>query len=120
MCFLIFFSIFFKKNFKIKFTNISLAILYAIVIAFPEEIIFRGIIQGFLLEHIGNTILVILLSSIIFGMAHLFNGGNWNYKFAIIAFLGGLPLSILYVVTGGLLLPTALHFAFVVVLKLSD
>jgi len=120
LCFLIFFSIFFKKNSKIKFAAISSAILYAIVIAFPEEIIFRGIIQGFFSEHMDNIILVVLFSSVIFGAAHLFNGGNWNYKFAVLAFLAGLPLGLLYALTGGLLIPTALHFAFVVVLKLSD
>jgi membrane protease YdiL (CAAX protease family) len=109
-----------KKNLNTRITNIFLAVIYAIIFAFPEEIIFRGIIQGFISQHTRHILLAILLSSLVFGSAHLWNGGNWNYRFASLAFLAGLPLGMLYALTGGLLVPTALHFAFVVVLKISD
>ncbi len=96
----------------------SLVLLYSLMFAVPEEIIFRGIIQGSLLNAIENTLTVVFISSLIFGLAHLPNGARglhpklWNWEFAVIAFLAGLPLSISFAATNSLLLPTFLHTSF--------
>jgi len=100
-------------------SRVFLSILYGLLFAFPEEIIFRGIIQGFLQYHFENFLVIVLLSSLIFGTAHLPNGANslklkdWNWRFAGVAFLGGLPLGLIFYLTKSLLIPTLLHTIFV-------
>jgi membrane protease YdiL (CAAX protease family) len=108
-----------------KFTKIPPAFFWGVVFAVPEEILFRGFIQMGLQTVFDNVVIAILLSSFIFGLAHLPNGANgwrindWSWKFAGLAFFGGLPLGLLFALTGSLLLPTALHAFFVTCLRLS-
>lgn len=65
----------------------------------------------------------ILISSTLFGMAHILNEAksihskNWNWKLVTISFVAGLYLGLLYENTGSLLLPTILHAFFVIALK---
>ncbi len=118
----IIFSILFKKlklKFQIHtFSKFAVGIFYGFLFAFSEELFFRGIIQSFIASHISNIILVIVLSSVIFGLAHLPNGAKgvniktWNWKFCALSFLAALPLSMLYAITNSLLLPTLLHTIF--------
>jgi len=89
------------------------AILYGIAFALPEEIIFRGVIQGFFQAHL-NTALAVLLSALIFGIAHLPN----DRKLSLLAFLAGLPLGVIFALTNSLLIPTLLHALFVASLEL--
>lgn len=109
---------------KIKLAGVAWVILYGIVIAFPEEIIFRGIIQNFLQVRLGNIGLAILISSAIFGLVHLPNGAksfrpkDWNWQLAALAFAGGLPLGLIFFLTNSLLLPTILHALFVICMQL--
>ena len=59
--------------------------------AIPEEILFRSLIQNLLMQRFGRTWQTLLLSSIIFGCAHLDNGPqplpNWRYM--IVATVAG-------------------------------
>lgn len=97
------------------------ALCIALMFAIPEEVLFRGIIQGAITPAVGYIWLTIFLSSLVFGLAHLGNGAKslsprtWNWRFALLAFLGGIPLGILYAATGSLLFPTLLHFMILVV-----
>jgi len=54
--------------------------------AIPEEILFRALIQNWLMQRFGRTWQVLLLASVIFGSAHLDNGPqavpNWRYAIA--------------------------------------
>ncbi len=54
--------------------------------AIPEEILFRSLIQNWLMQRFGRTWQVLLLASVIFGSAHLDNGPqavpNWRYAIA--------------------------------------
>lgn len=108
----------FKRN------NILLTVAYAAVFSIPEEILFRGIVQGLLFSELKSPVLMIFLSSLIFGLAHLFNGltstsvKGLNWKFSGITFIGGIPLGTLYWLTGSLLLPTILHILFIAFLRL--
>ena len=96
-------------------SRMLLAVVYGLLFALPEEILFRGMVQGSLQAHLASVPLVILLSSFIFGIAHLPNGAKsigprgWNWGFAGLTFLGGFPLGLLFVLTGSLLTPTVLH-----------
>jgi membrane protease YdiL (CAAX protease family) len=123
-----FFYLFRKEiNFnKDKFRNykILLVVIYAMIFGFSEELIFRGLIQGFFNIYFKNILICILLSSAIFGLAHLLNGAKsfhvkeWNWKFAFIAFLAGLPLGALFALTGSLLMPCVLHVILILCLQL--
>ena len=104
--------------------QILLILLYATLIAFSEELIFLGILQGFFQDYFRAIIYVIILSSLIFGLVHLPNGAKglhpklWNWKFALLAFSAGLPLGLLFALTQSLLMPSILHTFFIVGLQI--
>lgn len=123
----LFFYIFRRKlalKRALSFSKIIALIIYATFIAFSEELIFRGIIQSFLQTHLTNIYLAILLSSIIFGVAHLLNGAknlkllNWNYKMMTLTFFAGLFLGSLFTLNESLLFPSLLHLFFIIGLQL--
>jgi membrane protease YdiL (CAAX protease family) len=59
--------------------------------ALPEEILFRSLIQNWLMQRLGASNLAITLASVIFGLAHLNNapGRSLNWRYAIVATLAG-------------------------------
>lgn len=96
-------------------SSIPLLVTYALFFAAAEEIIFRGVIQGYLVMELGEANAALLVASAIFGAAHLPNGAHgwspkeWNWQFAVIAFAGGIAFGEIYLLTESLLIPTALH-----------
>jgi len=104
--------------------QIVLMVIYALLFAIPEEIIFRGIIQGALQNTLGNTGMAVIAASAIFGLAHLPNGArgwrprDWTWGLTRAVLLVGLPLGLIFAITGSLLFPTLLHAFFLVFLKL--
>ena len=60
--------------------------------ALPEEILFRSLIQNWLMQRYGFTTRMLLVSGFIFGCAHLDNGPqplpNWRYM--ILATIAGI------------------------------
>jgi len=106
--------------------RVILAVLYGVMFAFPEEIFFRGIIQGFFQEYYTNIATAVLLSALIFGIAHLFNGArgfyplSWNWKLSGITFLAGLLLGLIFALTNSLFIPTLLHAFLVAGFKLFE
>jgi membrane protease YdiL (CAAX protease family) len=60
--------------------------------ALPEEILFRALIQNWLMQRYGSTTRMLLVSAFIFGCAHLDNGPqplpNWRYM--ILATIAGI------------------------------
>jgi membrane protease YdiL (CAAX protease family) len=60
--------------------------------ALPEEILFRSLIQNWLMQRYGFTVRMLLVSAFIFGCAHLDNGPqplpNWRYM--ILATIAGI------------------------------
>jgi uncharacterized protein len=68
----------------------AVGIIYAGT-AFPEEILFRALIQNLLMQRLGSGTRTLLLASFIFGCAHLDNGPqplpNWRYM--ILATIAG-------------------------------
>lgn len=111
-----------------KFKKVSkrlflLVLVYGLLIAVAEEILFRGFIQQEF-QHLFFPAFAILLSSLIFGAAHLPNGAKgwrprkWSWSFARYAFIVGIPLGTLFYLTGGLVMPIILHTCFVVGIRL--
>jgi len=66
--------------------------------ALPEEILFRSLIQNWLIERYGFTLAMLLVSAFIFGCAHLDNGPqplpNWRYM--ILATIAGIAYGIAF------------------------
>lgn len=126
----VFLLVFYALNLKFKVRKIawqklsllqaSLIFIYSASFAIPEEIIFRGLIQGAVQNVFNSTILIVLISSIIFGLAHLPNGSrgfrvkDWNWQFCAITFVAGIPLGIVFVETNNLFAPTLLHSLFLI------
>lgn len=99
-------------------------IVYALLFAVPEEMIFRGLIQDALQNSIHNAAVAVAVSSVIFGLAHLPNGAkgrrvkDWNWEFAAMAFFAGIPLGLIFALTDSLLVPTLLHAFFLIFFRL--
>jgi hypothetical protein len=118
-----------KKEIKINLHNLlsrtPLLILYALFFAIPEEVIFRGVIQSYLQTQLHDTVIAVVLASVIFGIVHLPNGAEginprkWNWHFTGIAFLGGLVFGEIFALTDSLLISTLLHtfFLFLLIFK---
>lgn len=110
----------FEKR-PVSFLPATALLIYSLIIAVPEEIIFRGFIQGYFQVSSENLPAAILLSSLIFGLAHLPNGASglhprrWNWYFAGLAFCGGFFFGLLFAATGSLLYSTIFH-AFILVI----
>jgi len=58
--------------------------------AWPEEFLFRGLIQNLLSTTLRNEVAGLLIASVIFGLAHLNNGVFPNWRYALLATLAGL------------------------------
>ncbi len=104
--------------------HVGIAFLYAAAFAIPEEIIFRGLVQFFLQSTALGATTSIVLTSALFGAAHLLNGARglhpstWNWSYAGLAALAGIPLGTTFALTQSLLMPTILHMGFIMSLRL--
>jgi uncharacterized protein len=72
-----------------------------------EELVYRGFLMYYLGEYVPhiNTLEKILLTSLVFGFAHIYQG----WKRAIPTGIVGLILALMYVLSGSLLLPAVVH-----------
>ena len=71
--------------------------------ALGEELLFRGLIQGYL----GDNLRAIILASVLFSSSHAFQSSSPLYLLNI--FIAGIALGLWKVMGKGLLAPTALH-----------
>jgi membrane protease YdiL (CAAX protease family) len=81
-----------------------------VIIAFAEEIVFRGYILNNLLDSM-NKWLALLITSIIFALAHIDNP-DFSIVAAINIFLAGILLGVNYIYTRNLWFGILLHFAW--------
>jgi uncharacterized protein len=58
--------------------------------AWPEEFLFRGLIQNLLSTTLRSDRAGLLVAAVIFGLAHLNNGGFPNWRYALLATFAGL------------------------------
>jgi membrane protease YdiL (CAAX protease family) len=82
---------------------IPIVIIYAII----EEIFFRGYLIGYL-RIFFNPGIALLLSSVIFAFAHLYQG--WKHMSLIV--IPGLIFGSIYLMSDSLLLPIVVHWSF--------
>jgi membrane protease YdiL (CAAX protease family) len=81
--------------------------------ALPEEILFRGLIQNWLMQHFGATNKTLLAAGFIFGCSHLNNGPlplpNWRYM--ILATIAGVVFGRVFQKSSSILSSVSLHAA---------
>lgn len=92
-------------------TLIARFFLILVATALPEEILFRSLIQNWLMQRFGATNAVLLASSWIFGVAHLNNGPalepNWRYM--IMAMIAGFAYGKVFQKASSVLSSATLH-----------
>lgn len=81
---------------------------YLFLMAYLEEILFRGIIFQTIRERFGDIIAIVVLS-LFFSLAHYFNPNISTMGFVNII-VAGVLLSVLYITTESLWLPISVHF----------
>ena len=79
------------------------------LIAIPEELLFRGIIQNFLEKTLRKPTLALIVTSLVFGAAHLNNGPKPDWRYFLLASLAGLFYGNTYQRTRGLMAPAFVH-----------
>lgn len=102
--------IYVEANSEIHISYLVYGLLTSLSVALMEELVFRGyLFQNALLSLSENQ--SILLSSIIFGLMHIFNP-NVNFLAIIVISVIGVLLAICYLRTQTLYLPIGIHFAW--------
>jgi len=86
-------------------------LMMALQAGIMEEILSRGILFRIIEEGVGTWISVII-SALIFGFLHGWNENASFFSSLSIALTAGVILALLYVVTGQLWIPIAMHFAW--------
>ena len=90
---------------------VSLAVGFAIMPGFREELLFRGVLFRFL-EEFGGSWAALAITSLLFGLAHLNNpNASWFSSFAI-AVEAGILLGAVYMLTRNLWMAMGLHAAW--------
>ena len=86
-------------------------LLIFLATALPEEILFRGLIQNWIMQRFGAGMGSLLAASIVFGAAHLNNGPgvspNWRYM--IVATLAGVAYGAVFQKSSTVLSSALLH-----------
>lgn len=95
-------------NFNAK--SILFSSLVFIAVSIDEELLFRGYIQRNLMYSF-NDYIALLISAVLFALAHGFNP-NFSYIAFIGIFFAGILLGISYLFTKNLWFPIALHFSW--------
>ena len=80
-----------------------------LTIGLPEELLFRGLIQNFLQKTWGRAIVALVVSSIIFGLAHLNNGPRPDWRYAVLATIAGFFYGRAFLQSGRLMAPALVH-----------
>jgi hypothetical protein len=79
--------------------------------ALPEEILFRALMQNWLMQRFGANNITLLASGVIFGLAHLNNGPqavpNWRYM--ILASIAGVVFGRVFQKSSSILSSASLH-----------
>ncbi len=59
-----------------------------LLVAIPEEMFFRGILQNLLESRFGRRT-ALLVASILFGLAHFNKGASFNWRYVLLASIAG-------------------------------
>jgi len=84
-----------------------LAIL--LTIAVPEELLFRGLIQNFLQKTWNHSGRALVVTSVVFGLAHVNNGPQPDWRYVLLATIAGFFYGRSYLQSGRLMAPALVH-----------
>jgi len=79
--------------------------------AWPEEFLFRGLLQNFLSRALNNRWAGLVVASAIFGLSHILHAPFPNWKYVLLATLAGLFYGGAWMKTGSLVPGTLIHAA---------
>ena len=98
---------------SVQFDGLGLlsAFLTFMVVAVGEEVLFRGIIFRLIDQQMG-TVVALVVSSLLFGFAHMMEPNATVWSSAAIAIEAGLLLGAAYKFSGTLWLPIGIHWAW--------
>ncbi len=89
------------------------AIAIFLLTAWPEELLFRGLLQNSLSRTLSNKTLGWIAASIVFGLAHIANNGVFpNWRYALLAIIAGMFYGRVWRKTGSIF-PAAIVHALV-------
>jgi hypothetical protein len=77
--------------------------------AWPEEFLFRGLLQNLLSRTFNNRWAGLAVASVIFGLSHIFHAPYPNWKYVLLATIAGLFYGHAWMKTGSLLPGTLIH-----------
>lgn len=80
-------------------------------VGLPEELLFRGLIQNWLMQRFGATNAVVFAAAVVFGAAHLNNAPAPNWGYMALATVAGFIYGKLFQRTQTILAPASLHAA---------
>jgi membrane protease YdiL (CAAX protease family) len=86
---------------------VALGILF--FTAWPEEFLFRGLLQNLLSRTFGNQWAGLAVASLIFGLSHIFHAPYPNWKYVLLASIAGLFYGHVWMRTGSLLPGALVH-----------
>jgi len=77
--------------------------------AWPEEFLFRGLLQNLLSRSLKNQWTGLIIASVIFGFSHIFHAPYPNWKYVLLATIAGLFYGHVWIRTRSLLPGTLVH-----------
>jgi uncharacterized protein len=92
-----------------SFLGLSVAIL--VFTAWPEELLFRGLLQNLLARASKSDLAGWWTSSLLFGLSHITNGGFPNWRYVILATIAGLFYAWTWRRTGSIFASALVHAA---------
>jgi membrane protease YdiL (CAAX protease family) len=92
-------------------TRLAAALAAAMMAAIGEELLFRGVMFR-IVEQATGTLAALLVSALVFGLAHLASANSTIVTALAIAIEAGLLLGLAYVATRNLWFPIGIHFAW--------
>jgi uncharacterized protein len=80
-----------------------------LTIAIPEELLFRGLIQNLLQKTWNHAGRALVVTSVVFGLAHLNNGPQPDWRYVFLATIAGFFYGRAYLQSGGLMAAALVH-----------
>jgi CAAX protease family protein len=77
--------------------------------AWPEEFLFRGLLQNSLARTLKSESAGLIAAAIIFGFAHINNGGFPNWRYVLLASIAGIFYGRAWMRTGSIFAPCLVH-----------
>lgn len=70
-------------------TAVGTVLITFLLIALPEELFFRGILQNLLESRLGRTS-ALIVTSVLFGLSHFNHGSVFNWRYVLLASIAGI------------------------------